>query len=126
MFSKTCSSVRSASLLHISDVVNVLAWNPLSPTFWIHAHGPEVPHCSCGQSEQTVASSRSCTCSGCIYFSSASSVDAILTLRQKRETEWFNSDVKSILQHGSIKAQVLMVMTRIIKMHNNREAKNQV
>lgn len=49
-----------------------------------------------------------------------------MTLRQKREIEWFNSNVKSILQHGSTKAQVLMVMTRIIKMHNNREAKEQV
>lgn len=53
-------------------------------------------------------------------------MDALVTLRQKKEIEWFNSNVKSILQHGSIKAQVLKIMTRIIKMHNNREANEQV
>jgi len=126
MFSQTRSSARSASLLCLSDVVNVLAWNSLGPAFWINAPSPEVPQCTCGQRERAAASPRSRTCAGGVCFASAASVDAALTLRQKKEAERFNSNVKSILQHGSIKAQVLMVMTRIIKMHHNREAKEQV
>lgn len=126
MFSKTRSSVLAASLLRIFGCCHHFGMDSPSPTFWIGADGPEVPRGSCGQSEPTAASSRSSTSSGCIYSSSTSSTDATFTLGQKKEIEWFNSNVKSILQHGSTKAQVLMVMTRIIKMHKNREATEQV
>lgn len=55
-------------------------------------------------------------------FVSASSVDAILTLRQKREIEWFNSHVKSIVQHGSRKAHFLNSYDELL---NHRAIKKQ-
>lgn len=107
MFSGTDSSGCSAYLLCASDAVNILVWNyPGSGS-----HSSAAPHTSCGQSEQTGASSLLCTCSGCIYSCSNYFACAKRVL-QSEEAERFS--------RGSMKVQVLMVMTRIIKMWNKK------